>query len=121
MCHALLHTANNSKRTLKRNVFLLKLNTKHLLNRQLLCFTAGLYQSILGNKPDYLAKLKTWLKPVLRNSSTSQWHICWHGITHGFAASTFHSRCDYRGPTVTIVRVDNYVFGGYTDQSWGGK
>ena len=38
----------------------------------------------------------------------------------GWAASTFHSRCDNKGPTVTIIRVGGkYIFGGYTSLSWG--
>ena len=45
---------------------------------------------------------------------------CWHAKTDGWAASTFHSNCDGKGPTVTIVQVGNYIFGGYTDKSWGG-
>ena len=39
----------------------------------------------------------------------------------GWAASNFHSCCDSKGPTVTVVKSGNYIFGGYTDQSWGGK
>ena len=122
MYYVSFYTAYISKRELLRSAFLLKLNNAHELNKELLCVTGGLANStILGNKPDYLAQLKTWLSPVLRNSSTSLWHICWHGHSHGFAASTFHSRCDYKGPTVTIVRVGSYIFGGYTDYSWVGK
>ena len=26
--------------------------------------------------------------------------------------------CDGKGPTVTIIQVDKYIFGGYTDASW---
>ena len=44
---------------------------------------------------------------------------CWHAKTDGWAASTFHSNCDGRGPTVTIIKVNDYIFGGYTDVSWG--
>ena len=44
----------------------------------------------------------------------------WHAKTDGWAASTFHSNCDGKGPTVTIVQVGSYIFGGYTDKSWGG-
>jgi len=37
----------------------------------------------------------------------------------GDAASTFHSRCDGKGPTVTLVETSlGVVFGGYTDVSW---
>ena len=43
---------------------------------------------------------------------------CWHAKTDGWAASTFHRQCDAKGPTVTIIKVNNYIFGGYTDVSW---
>ena len=43
---------------------------------------------------------------------------CWHAKTDGWAASTFHSNCDGRGPTVTIIKVNDSIFGGYTDVSW---
>ena len=43
---------------------------------------------------------------------------CWHAKTDGWEASTFHSNCDEKGPTVTIIQVDKYIFGGYTDVSW---
>ena len=43
---------------------------------------------------------------------------CWRAKTDGWAASTFHSNCDAKGPTVTIIQVGSYIFGGYTDLSW---
>ena len=43
---------------------------------------------------------------------------CWRAKTDGWAASTFHSKCDGKGPTVTIIQVGSYVFGGYTGASW---
>ena len=43
---------------------------------------------------------------------------CWRAKTDGWAASTFHSNCDGKGPTVTIIEVDSYIFGGYTDVPW---
>ena len=46
---------------------------------------------------------------------------CWRAKTDGWAASTFHSKCDGKGPTVTIIQVGSYVFGGYTDVSWSSK
>ena len=39
-------------------------------------------------------------------------------MTDGWAASTFHSNCDGKGPTVTIIKVGTYIFGGYTEVSW---
>ena len=66
----------------------------------------------------YLDKLNSYLSPVLQSSSRSRFVRCWHAKTDGWAASTFHSNCDGKGPTVTIVQVGSYIFGGYTDKSW---
>ena len=37
--------------------------------------------------------------------------------------STFHSLCDKKGPTSTVVLVESrlYVFGGFASVEWGGK
>ena len=43
---------------------------------------------------------------------------CWRAKTDGWAASTFHRNCDGKGPTVAIIKVGSYIFGGYTDTSW---
>ena len=39
----------------------------------------------------------------------------------GWFSSNFHHFCDHKGPTVTVVKSGNYIFGGYTDQSWDRK
>ncbi|XP_015748354.1 PREDICTED: ADAMTS-like protein 3 [Acropora digitifera] len=75
--------------------------------------------SILGSlDKNYLIKLNLFLALVLRSSSHSRFVRCWHAKTDGWAASTFHSNCDGKGPTVTIIQVGSYIFGGYTDVSW---
>ena len=85
--------------------------------------TGGLGASdILGSlHPNkYLGKLITFLDPVLPTASRTDFVRCWHAKTDGWAASTFHSNCDGRGPTVTIIKVSDHIFGGYTDVSWSG-
>ena len=78
--------------------------------------------SILGSLDSkYLDKLNSYLDPVLQSPGSSGFVRCWHAKTDGWAASTFHSNCDGKGPTVTIVQVGNYIFGGYVDKSWGGE
>ena len=72
---------------------------------------------ILKNEPnEFEKKLKEWL-PI-----TGYWIICWRATRDGWAASTFHSRCDGKSPTITIVQVTNnnkkYVFGGYASEPW---
>ena len=73
---------------------------------------------IVGNSINYLRTLRSWLSPVAR-SVNSAWKRCWRASVDGWARSTFHSRCDGKGPTVTIIRVGKYIFGGYTSISWG--
>ena len=78
--------------------------------------------SILGSLDSkYLGQLNSYLGPVLQNPGRNRFVRCWHAKTDGWEASTFHSNCDGKGPTVTIVQVGSYVFGGYTDKSWGGE
>ena len=46
--------------------------------------------------------------------------LLWQGTRDGFGASVFHSKCNGKGPTVTVI-VSSYdkIFGGYTSVSWG--
>ena len=85
-------------------------------------FPEGLTDSVIvGDNVHHLANLSTWLKPVAQSES-SKWKRCWRASVDGWAASTFHSGCDNKGPTVTIIRVGGkYIFGGYTNVSWVGK
>ncbi|CAH3162089.1 unnamed protein product, partial [Pocillopora meandrina] len=79
---------------------------------------AGLgYSAILANDDNYLGTLSNWLNPVVQSQS-SYWKRCWRASVDGWASTTFHSLCDSKGPTVTIVRVGKYIFGGYTSLSW---
>ena len=73
------------------------------------------FSQILKNKDNYLKKLRQWLP------AQTTWNLCWRASLHGWASTVFHNRCDNQGPTVTIIRVGEYIFGGYTDVSWGGK
>ena len=80
-----------------------------------LCFADGLRNSkILNGKNKYIAKLLGWL------DDSSSRPLCWRASEHGWTSSDFHSRCDNKGPTVTIVSVGEglYIFGGYSDISW---
>ena len=57
-----------------------------------------------------------FLSPAIGNDSN--WALCWQTSTDGWDASTFHSRCDGKNHTITVIRKDPYVFGGYTDIPW---
>ena len=49
----------------------------------------------------------------------SRWIPCYRALDNGWNVSTFHSRCDNKGPTLSIIRKDNNVFGGFTERTWG--
>ncbi|KAK2559808.1 hypothetical protein P5673_017357, partial [Acropora cervicornis] len=78
----------------------------------------GLSNSIIiGDNQTYLVMLSRWLRPVAQRNG--QWILCWRASLHGWAAKTFHSLCDNKGPTVTIVKdTNNNIFGGYTSIPW---
>ena len=37
-----------------------------------------------------------------------------------WCAGDFHKHCDNKGPTVVLVKANDCIFGGYTDQNWEG-
>ena len=83
------------------------------------CSFSDLEDSVLvGKSKNHLRSIRSWLSPVAR-SVKSGWKRCWRASVDGWAASTFHSRCDGKGSTVTIIRVGRFIFGGYTSIPWG--
>ena len=64
-------------------------------------------------------KLAEWLP---KEDGTGKWIICWRATEDGWNASVFHSNCDGKKPTLTIVEVlknsKKYVFGGYATETW---
>ncbi|CAH3181378.1 unnamed protein product, partial [Porites lobata] len=75
--------------------------------------------TILGNDSRYSENLALFLEPVIISSVRSRFVRCWHAKEDGWAASTFHGNCDDKGPTVTIIQVGSFIFGGYSRCSWG--
>ncbi|KAF2068574.1 hypothetical protein CYY_010101 [Polysphondylium violaceum] len=42
--------------------------------------------------------------------------------TNKFSGSAFHSACDGKGPTITVIETtDGCIFGGYNSQSWNDR
>ena len=64
--------------------------------------------------------LVIWLKESRTITNDSD-KLLYRASRNGWAASNFHSCWDNKGPTVTVVKSGNFIFGGYTDQSWDGK
>lgn len=97
-----------------------KCTCKQYLGGNFLCFLwAGLISDIIGDIYTQETTLKGWLDVV--TSPGLRWINCYRTTEHGWNSSTFHSRCDFKGPTVTLIKVDKFVFGGFTDLNWGGE
>jgi len=63
------------------------------------------------------ATLDGWV--VEATKGKVRYELLWKGNRDGFYAGTFHSRCDRKGPTVTVILSNNdKIFGGYTSLSW---
>ena len=110
----LILTKTNSQHDLLKHM----LGTKWIQRTSLfVIFAAGLkYSSTVGNSQIFLTWLDKWLKPVTRQSS--YWNRCYQATVNGWSSYTFHSNCDGKGPSVSIIRVGKYIFGGYTSLSW---
>ena len=68
-----------------------------------------LYTStILNGHIEYVIQVVEWLDFKFR------WRLCYRASTHGWSAQNFHTKCDSKGPTLTLVKVGDYMFGGFT-------
>jgi hypothetical protein len=46
-------------------------------------------------------------------------NLLYRASRDGFTAAAFHSKCDYKAKTITLIKTNNnYVIGGYTSQAW---
>jgi len=61
--------------------------------------------------------LNGWLPTDLKG----EWRLLFRASRDGFTAENFHSRCNNKGPTVTIVQSGENIFGGFTEKSWRSK
>ena len=68
--------------------------------------------SILKGKKGFIKQLQQWL------GDKCKWNLCYRASRDGWSAGQFHQDCDNKGPTVVLIKVDEFIFGGYTDQNW---
>ncbi|XP_028392803.1 E3 ubiquitin-protein ligase TRIM71-like isoform X1 [Dendronephthya gigantea] len=52
------------------------------------------------------------------NNRESKLKLCYRASLHGWQSQKFHQLCDGKRGTVVLVKVGNWIFGGYTDQTW---
>ena len=80
----------------------------------------SLFSEILTNE-EHISVLLSWLPVHDTGMRRRHLRLLYRASRDGFAAECFHSRCDNKGPTVTIVKSGEYIFGGFTEQSWTSK
>ena len=67
---------------------------------------------ILKGEIAFMMQLQKWL------GEKCKWNLCYRASRDGWSAQDFHKHCDNKGPTVVLVKANDYIFGGYTDQHW---
>ena len=68
--------------------------------------------NVLKGEIGFIKQLQKWL------GEKCKWNLCYRASRDGWTAQDFHRYCDNKGPTVVLVKVSNYIFGGYTDENW---
>ncbi|CAB4026162.1 tripartite motif-containing 2-like isoform X3 [Paramuricea clavata] len=68
--------------------------------------------SILKGEIAFVKQLQKWL------GEKCKWNLCYRASRDGWRANDFHKHCDNKGPTVVLVKANDCIFGGYTDQNW---
>ena len=70
-------------------------------------------ESTILTNAEYRKILKGWLPEVL----VGEWHLLFRASRDGFTASAFHTKCDNKGPTVTVVQSRSAnIFGSFTEK-----
>ena len=69
-------------------------------------------ESVILTNEEHRTKLIGWLPQY------NKWHLLFRASRDSFKALAFHAKCDNKGPTVTILKSGNNVFGGFTRNSW---
>ena len=72
--------------------------------------------TILKNEIELIKHLFCFL-----NIRMTPWKLCYRASLHGWSAQEFHKLCDDKASTVVLIKVGNWIFGGYTDQLWQGN
>ena len=79
------------------------------------------FNSEIVTDNEHRKKLLQWLPPKDTQKRQRRLRLLFRASQDGFMAETFHSKCDNKGPTITIVQSGDNIFGGFTEESWDSK
>ena len=68
--------------------------------------------NILKVEIAFMTQLHKWL------GEKCKWNLCYRASRDGWSGQDFHRLCDNKGPTVVLIKANDCIFGGYTDQHW---
>ena len=68
--------------------------------------------SLIVKSESHQSALESWLPP---NATSS---LLYRASTDGETPADFHRCCDNKGPTLVLIKSGEYIFGGYSSQSW---
>ena len=71
-------------------------------------------ESTILTNVDHRKILKGWLPEAM----VGEWRLLFRGSRDDFADSAFHTKCDNKGPTITVVKSGANIFGGFTEKPW---
>ena len=74
-------------------------------------------ESVILTNEEHRRVLESWLPEAMKGEC----RLLFRASRDGFAASAFHSKCDDKGPTITVVTSGANIFGGFTEKSWTSK
>ena len=75
-------------------------------------YSGFLGSSLIVKNGTHQSALQSWLPP---NATCS---VLYRASTDGDTPDDFHRCCDNKGPTLVLIKSGEYIFGGYTSQSW---
>ena len=90
-------------------------------NPELIDFTRRFWISAICAVPLLILTMGPLLGLPVREwigEQRANWNLIYRATRQQYTHEGFHRRCDAAGPTVTILRVEDYVCGGYTPLSW---
>jgi hypothetical protein len=65
------------------------------------------------------SKILSEVAYVLKELRGRTWTLLYRGTRDGFAASSFHAKCDNHQKTITLIlTTKGYIFGGFTPTAW---
>ena len=75
----------------------------------------SLKSQILKGEQQYFELLK-----LCEFSPNDKWSLLYRGTRDGFGSNDFHSKCDGKSNTLTILKAkqSEFIFGGYTEAEW---